>query len=109
MARFLRLQAGMGAYFIVPANLPSPRPSCCSRADEPGLEEEGTTMYYGRNGARAHSRELAGDGDQPLAGQNRSEHGDRDQPSPKRANWAWAAASAHYDWMDSHAPFAHFD
>jgi hypothetical protein len=24
-------------------------------------------------------------------------------------NWAWAATQSHYDWMDSHAPFASVD
>jgi hypothetical protein len=29
--------------------------------------------------------------------------------SHPRSNWAWATALSHYDWMDSHAPFAGLD
>ncbi|MGF6638248.1 hypothetical protein OKW38_000175 [Paraburkholderia sp. MM5496-R1] len=25
------------------------------------------------------------------------------------SNWAWATAHGHYDWMDSHVPFASLD
>ncbi|AGW94375.1 hypothetical protein N234_30502 [Ralstonia pickettii DTP0602] len=66
-------------------------------------------MYYGRNGAGADSRELAGDASKPRAGQERSERCDCNEPSPRQTNWAWATTTEHYDWMDSHTPFAHYD
>lgn len=67
-------------------------------------------MYYEPNGAGAASRMLAGDDNKPRAGQERGKRADSDEPSPRRSNWAWAAATAaHYDWMDSHAAFAHYD
>lgn len=27
----------------------------------------------------------------------------------RQQRWAWTAASGHYDWMDSHGPFASLD
>lgn len=66
-------------------------------------------MYYEKNGAGAYSRELAGDDSQPRAGQKRGECCDSREQSPLRRNWAWAATAGHYDWMDSHTPFAHYD
>jgi hypothetical protein len=30
-------------------------------------------------------------------------------PTHSRANWAWTGATEHYDWMDSHGPFASLD
>lgn len=66
-------------------------------------------MYYGRHGAGADSRELAGDDSKPRAGQKRGEHCDSNEQSPWRTNWAWAATTGHYDWMDSHTPFADYD
>ncbi|MEC3768847.1 hypothetical protein [Cupriavidus sp. SS-3] len=73
------------------------------------LEEEGTAMYYERNGAGADSRELAGDERKPRAGQTRSERCDSNKQSPRRKNWAWAATTGQYDWMDSHPIFAHYN
>lgn len=66
-------------------------------------------MYYGKNGACADSRELAGDDSKPRADQKRRERCDSREQSPRRTNWAWAATTGHYDWMDSHTPFAHYD
>ncbi|AJG22586.1 hypothetical protein [Cupriavidus basilensis] len=66
-------------------------------------------MYYGRNGAGADSRELVDDDGKPRAGQKRGERCDSNEQSPWRANWAWEATTGHYDWMDSHTPFAHYD
>ncbi|SIT44375.1 hypothetical protein BN2476_390041 [Paraburkholderia piptadeniae] len=41
------------------------------------------------------------------------QHGDGAEthgaPMHSRANWAWAGATEHYDWMDSHGPFATLD
>jgi hypothetical protein len=33
----------------------------------------------------------------------------RKAASHPAANWAWATAHRHYDWMDSHTPFASLD
>ncbi|MEM5389162.1 hypothetical protein VSR68_37255 [Paraburkholderia phymatum] len=41
------------------------------------------------------------------------QHGDgvdaHGAPTQSRANWAWTGATEHYDWMDSHGPFANLD
>ncbi|MBP0590678.1 hypothetical protein J8I87_13310 [Paraburkholderia sp. LEh10] len=30
-------------------------------------------------------------------------------PSESFTNWAWSTGQGHYDWMDSHVPFATLD
>ncbi|SEK09673.1 hypothetical protein [Paraburkholderia diazotrophica] len=37
------------------------------------------------------------------------EAGNNGAPTHSRANWAWTGTTEHYDWMDSHGPFAGLD
>ncbi|AEI82284.1 hypothetical protein CNE_BB1p08700 (plasmid) [Cupriavidus necator N-1] len=66
-------------------------------------------MYHRRDQAGAESREFADDDSKARDGQKRSERRDSNEQSPRQTNWAWAAATGHRDWMESHTPLAHYD
>jgi hypothetical protein len=61
-------------------------------------------MNYGANGKELARADGGAEGAKPDRCDKSSKAGPR-----LGSNWAWENPQGHYDWMDSHAPFASLD